>query len=85
MTWLPAPIAYSISVAVGDSETIALGRALMCTTPVWVVTATGKVPVAGRAAARRAGWMSRSCRSAAADTASTAAAAKASGTSRETA
>ena len=45
MTWLPAPIAYSISVAVGDSEMIALGRALMCTTPIWVVTAAGKLPV----------------------------------------
>jgi hypothetical protein len=77
LTWLPAPIAYSISVAVGDSETIDLGRALMCTTPVWVVTAAGKVPVAAGLLPPPGPADEPELPQAAADTASTAAAAKA--------
>ncbi len=47
MTWLPAPMAYSISVAVGDSETIEPGRAGMCTVPPAVLTVTGNAAAAG--------------------------------------
>src|SRR2546428_14081786 len=42
-TWLPAPIANSISVAVGDSETMRCGCLLIVTVaPVLSVMVTGK-------------------------------------------
>jgi hypothetical protein len=48
-------MAYSISVAVGDSEMIAVGREAMRTVPLAAVTAAGKLlaaplPAAGLAA-----------------------------------
>ena len=42
MTWLPAPIAYSISVAVGESDTIACGRDATFTVPLAAESETGK-------------------------------------------
>ena len=39
-------MAYSISVAVGDTERIEVGRLLMCTAPLAVVTVTGNAPLA---------------------------------------
>jgi hypothetical protein len=39
-------MAYSISVAVGDSEMIAFGRELRCTAPLAAVTVAGKLPLA---------------------------------------
>src|SRR6202035_2182537 len=50
VTWLPAPIAYSISVAVGDSEMIASGRCGTCTLPSAALIVTGK-PLAAAALA----------------------------------
>jgi len=42
LTWLAAPIAYSISVAVGANETIAVGREVKCSFPAAVEIVTGK-------------------------------------------
>src|SRR5262249_34511527 len=47
LTWLPAPMAYSISVVEGESETMAAGRDRTCTTPIAVVIEAGNAPVAG--------------------------------------
>jgi hypothetical protein len=40
-TWSPAPIAYNISVAVGDKLTIFVGRAPSVTSPLAAATVTG--------------------------------------------
>src|SRR5919204_1600882 len=44
MTCRPAPIAKSVSVAVGDSATIRAGRSAIVTRPLAALTETGKPP-----------------------------------------
>src|SRR5215469_12490872 len=55
-TCLPAPTAYRSSVAVGDSETIRVGWALIVTVPPGVVMVSGNFAWAELAAAV-AGWL----------------------------
>ena len=49
ITCLPAPMANSISVAVGDSDTMRAGSDLIVTAPLPAVTVTGKLAAVGDA------------------------------------
>ena len=54
MTCLPAPIANSVSVAVGESDTMRRGFLAIVTFPSGVVIVTGKADCAGSAPAELA-------------------------------